>query len=204
MASDEFEGGWSHNLVAEEDRSALSERAIGLVTRFARHSGEINWFSRLGEPITREDARRARAYLSGLGFPHVTIAKIEDFEAAAIAAETLDRDAPAFEAEEAMRADLTLAAYERLDQDLLNAALLEVQGFVGAASLAAIEDIGAIHGVDDDALLHAAAGAAVQATHLAALVLGAGVDDHPFIDKFQLFELGRWPVAIIGSTLHLF
>ncbi len=195
---------WSHDLVAEEGRLALSERMVGLVARFARHSAHINWFARLGEPLTREDARVARAYLSGLGFPHVMVAKVEDFEAASIAAETLDRDAPAFETEEQLRAELTLSAYGRLDQELLEAALHEVQGFVGAASLAAIEELGASHGVEDELLLHAAAGAAVQATHLAALVLAAGVDDHPFVDKFRLFELGRWPVALVGTTLHLF
>jgi hypothetical protein len=202
--SDETDRPWSHDLVAEESRLALSERAVGLVARFARHSAQINWFSRLGEPLSREDARIARLYLSGLGFPHVMIARVEDFDAAAIAAETLDRDAPGFETEEQLRAELTLTAYERLDPELLEAALLEVQGFVGAASLAAIEELGAIHGVEDEPLLHAAAGAAVQATHLSALVLAAGVDDHPFVEKFRLFELGRWPVALIGTTLHLF
>jgi hypothetical protein len=204
QTADDGEIVWNHDLVLEESRQSLSARAVGLIVRFARHAGNINWFAKLGEPINREEARSARAYLSGMGFPRVSIVRVDDFEAAAIAAETLDRDSPAFEAEEAMRADLTALAYARLDGELLDQALREVQGFVGAAALAAIEDLGATHGIDDEELLHAAAGAAVQATHLAALVLAAGEDDHPFVEKFRLFEQGRWPVALVGSSLHLF
>ncbi len=53
---------------------------------------------------------------------------------------------------------------------------------------------------------YAAAGAGVQACHNAALLLLAGraEDDHPFALKYRLFERGRWPVALIGSSLHLF
>ncbi|MEL6363066.1 MAG: hypothetical protein AAFR21_18520, partial [Pseudomonadota bacterium] len=55
-----------------------------------------------------------------------------------------------------------------------------------------------------------AVGAAVQASHQAALALLASADPdfeaegHPFAAKFQLFEFGRWPVALIGSSFNLF
>ena len=36
------------------------------------------------------------------------------------------------------------------------------------------------------------------------LLAGRAEDDHPFALKYRLFERGRWPVALIGSSLHLF
>ena len=51
---------------------------------------------------------------------------------------------------------------------------------------------------------------AVEAAHKAALVLIAAADpafdadDHPFTAKFRLFEFGRWPVGLIGSSFNLF
>ena len=32
---------------------------------------------------------------------------------------------------------------------------------------------------------------------------GAG-DDHPFAVKFRLYEAGRWPLGIVGSTFSVF
>jgi hypothetical protein len=63
-----------------------------------------------------------------------------------------------------------------------------------------------VWGLEDLELVNAAAGAGVQACHNAALVLlsGDADDAHPFALKYRLFERGRWPVALIGSSLHLF
>ncbi len=78
---------------------------------------------------------------------------------------------------------------------------IQVQA-IGEAALNATR----VWGLDDFGLVNAAAGAGVQACHNAALLLLAGraEDDHPFALKYRLFERGRWPVALIGSSLHLF
>jgi hypothetical protein len=68
-----------------------------------------------------------------------------------------------------------------------------------------IENIAAIWDVENENLMNAAAGAAVQASHHAALVLAADVEEeHPLALKFRLFEMGRWPIGIAGSTFNIF
>ncbi len=56
-----------------------------------------------------------------------------------------------------------------------------------------------------EALLKAMVGSAVQACHQAALVLASGTeDDHPFTAKFGLYESGRWPISISGSSFNIY
>ena len=74
------------------------------------------------------------------------------------------------------------------------------------------------------ALTNLAAGAAQQAVHGAALSLAAyaahilksdprieaieldndDIANHPLMIRFRLFEMGRWPVSLIGNSLNLF
>jgi hypothetical protein len=74
----------------------------------------------------------------------------------------------------------------------------------------AMEQASFIWDVEDEAHQQLAVGAAVQAAHQAMLVLIASIDpafeanDHPFTAKFRLFEFGRWPVGVTGSSLNVF
>ena len=59
--------------------------------------------------------------------------------------------------------------------------------------------------ISDEELVRAATGAAVQVSHQRALLEAAAAPpDHPFVHKFALFEAGRWPIAVIGESFHLF
>ena len=60
-------------------------------------------------------------------------------------------------------------------------------------------------GIEDQELIRAATGSALQSCHQAALVLAAGEEDaHPFALKYKLFEQGHWPIAITGSSFNIF
>jgi hypothetical protein len=44
-----------------------------------------------------------------------------------------------------------------------------------------------------------------MALHAAALARLAGEGpDHLFMRKYALFESGRWPLGVVGGSLHLF
>jgi hypothetical protein len=178
---------------------------LDAVRRFARVAREIPWFTRLGERMSRGDRLLAEAYIEALGFPDAGIAEVADWSEAVIAATNLDVDTPAFEAEEQIRAALTADALELMDEELLTFALTHVSSAIAEIVESAAADAALRAGYDDEETIRAAAGAAIQAAHQAALVLAAGVEDEPApAHKFRLFEAGRWPLGLIGSTLHIF
>lgn len=178
---------------------------LDAVRRFARVAQEIPWFSRVGERISPEDRKIAKLYVEALGFPEAEIAEVGDWQEAAIAATNLDVDTPAFEAEEQLRSALTAEALELMDEDLLTFALTHLSGLIAEIVENAAGDAALRAGYDDEETIRAAAGAAIQAAHQAALVLAAGVeDDSAPAHKFRLFEAGRWPLGLIGTSLHIF
>lgn len=178
---------------------------LDAVRRFARIARDIPWFTRLGERLSAADRALADAYLSELGFPGMEIAEVGDWSEAAFAATNPDIDTAGFEAEEQLRAALTTEALELMDEELLTFALTHVAGLIAEVVESAAADAALRAGYDDEETIRAAAGAAIQAAHQAALVLAAGRDDEPALaHKFRLFEAGRWPLGLIGSSLHIF
>lgn len=184
---------------------ADGDPALTLLYRFGQAAERVRWFAALGAPLDAAAAAAARAYLDALGFPDARIAPVTDFAEAGAAAESLDWDNAAWEAEESLRADLTAQAAARFGEAALTEALVAVRARAGAAARIGADEAAAMFGEQDDALINAAVGAAIQACHQAALVLAAGADiDHPFAHKFRLFEAGRWPVGLAGLSLNLF
>lgn len=178
---------------------------LDAVRRFARVAREIPWFGRLGERLSRQDRLLAEAYLEALGFPDAGVAEVEDWSEAAIAATNLDVDTPAFEIEEQQRSALTAEALELMDEELLTFALTHVSSEIAEIVENAAGDAALRTGYDDEETIRAAAGAAIQAAHQAALVLAAGIEDETAAaHKIRLFEAGRWPLGLIGSTFHIF
>ncbi|GAB4523533.1 MAG: hypothetical protein Kow00133_11520 [Amphiplicatus sp.] len=196
-----------------EDELLRLERELPALTRlrrFAEGLADIPWFANLGEPLTPGARAAAAAYLDGLGFPDAEIAVVIDWEDAAAAAESLDWNSPAWEAEELLRADLTARALDLLSEEALTLALAVVGEKVSGPAREAMEQASFIWDVEDEASRQLAVGAAVQGAHQAALTLVAANDAafdaeaHPFAAKFQLFEFGRWPVGVTGSSFNLF
>ncbi len=193
----------------EDDDDAVDLKedfpTLDAVRRFARIARDIPWFSRVGERITPQDRSLAKAYVEALGFPETELAEVVDWSEAAFAATNLDVDTPAFEAEEQLRSALTAEALELTDEELLTFSLTHLSGMIAEVIENAAADAALRAGYDDEETIRAAAGAAIQAAHQAALVLAAGVeDDSAPAHKFRLFEAGRWPLGLIGTSLHIF
>jgi hypothetical protein len=189
----------------DEPAEPTFEPALMVLRRFGRAAERVRWFAEVGMPFDPEIRATARAYLDTLGFPDTEIAPVPDFAEAAAAAESLDWDSPAWEVEESLRADLTEQAIAAFGEDILTDVLLEVRARVGAAARIGADEAAALYDEADEALINAAVGAAIQTCHQAALVLAAGADgSHPFVHKFRLFEAGRWPVGLAGTSLNLF
>lgn len=197
----------------DDDALEELERELpGLTTlsRFARSLDRIPWFANMGEPLTPGARAAAEAYVDGLGFPDAGVAILVDWEDAAAASESLDWNNPAWEAEELLRADLTARALDAMSEEALQIGMTLISDKVSAPAKEAMEQASFIWDMDDAAAQRLAVGAAVQAAHGAALALIAAADPdfdaehHPFAAKLRLFEFGRWPVGIAGSSFNLF
>ena len=191
---------------------ALERELPGLkaLTRFAKSLDRLPWFANMGEPLTPGARAAANKYLDRLGFSHADVAILVDWEDAATAAESLDWQSESWEAEELLRADLTGRALEFLSEEALQIGMTLISEKVSEPAREAMEQAAFIWDMEDEAARNLAVGAAVQAAHGAAMALVAASDpdfdaeEHAFAAKFQLFEFGRWPVAITGSSFNLF
>lgn len=184
--------------------------ALSRVKRFTRTLEGIPWFANMGEPLTPGARAAARTFVEGLGFPDAEVAILVDWDDAAAAAESLDWQSPAWEAEELLRADLTTRALELLSEEALQIAMTLIAARIAEPAREGMEQAAVIFDFEDEEGKQLAVGAAVQAAHQSALALIAAHDpafdaeNHPFAAKFRLFEFGRWPVGVVGSSFNLF
>ena len=202
-----IEDAFGQNGPDENELEAIIEHIPALVEvrKFAASLETVRWFQSVGESAEDGLTEDVAAYLQALGFPYAQAGRIETWEDAATAAESLDWDTQGWEAEEQLRAGLVAEVLERMDEEALGVALNYVAARLGGLLQEHLENIDAIWDVEDPELMNAASGAAIQAAHNAALVLAAGGDaHHPFAIKFRLFEKGRWPIGLAGSTFNIF
>ncbi|TRO95934.1 hypothetical protein FKB34_06095 [Glycocaulis profundi] len=201
---DDEEPGGSEDVIAR----LLDEIPLLYKARaFAESVTDPAFFARLGEPLDAREKALARAYLDGLGFPEAEPAPLGDWADAVAAAEALDRDPAAWEAEEMLRAGLIEAALERLDEQALEAALTLVASAIGELAREAAEASASIDDVYDESVVNAAAGGLIQAANGAVLVLLAEAEDdtptHPFLARWRLYVRGRWPIGVAGATYNI-
>lgn len=163
------------------------------------------WFKTIGEPLNDQVLSLANQFTGNLGFPDAVPALIPNWTEAAEAAEALDWNNPSWEAEEALRADLTVRATDLLGEETLEIAMMTLQQLASPIIEESINEAALYLGIQDDTFTRAAHGAAIRGLYLAALVLIVGEsEDHPFTAKYQLFELGRWPLDIFGQSFNIF
>ena len=175
------------------------------VARFADLINKTNWFHHIGEELSGETIKTSRDYLEALGFPESYPAEVPDWQDAIACLETNDWNSPAWEAEEQLAASLITSSLEFIEEDVLEVALTNITGKASEHITNAVESASIRWGVEDEDLLRAAIGAAVQCCYQAALVIAAGEEeDHPFALKFRLYESGHWPLGIAGNTLNIF
>lgn len=199
--------------------------ALTVLRDFANRASRVSWFTELGEPLDNDCLDVVTLYLEGLGFPEASPAPLLDWRDAADAAQSMDINSEAWEIEEQFRAAATAEALTLISEEGLGIMLTHL-----ASSLS--EDVGncveeALYMADEassETLTNLAAGAAQQAVHGAALSLAAyaahilksdphietieldndDIANHPLMLRFRLFEMGRWPVSLIGNSLNLF
>ncbi|WP_025897270.1 hypothetical protein [Sneathiella glossodoripedis] len=175
------------------------------VVRFNKLLPAVNWFRSVGLPMGAATLRTAEFYVETLGFPGTLIAPIDNWEDAAYAAANPDFNSLWWETEEQIRVGLTASALELISEEDLTAALTHISATASPLIQNAVENLAEEEGIEDEELIRAAIGSGIQTCHQAALVLAAGEEDtHPFALKYKLFELGRWPIAITGSSFNLF
>ena len=181
------------------------DHALNALVKLADVIRKIRWFGYLGQPLDIETESLTQSYLGQLGFPDAFPIVVEDWEDAAFAAETTDHNSEAWEVEEQLRADLSQEALLYTDEAVLTEALDRITAVAGGLAMEAATSAASLWAVHDPQIIDIAAGHAVQSCYQAGLVLAAqAVEDHPFALKFQLFEKGRWPIALTGRSLHIF
>ena len=176
-----------------------------LVARFSAMIAETKWFHKIGMSLKKNDIEAARLYLDALGFPEGYPAEILDWDDAIACLETNDWNSPAWEAEEQLAASLINTALEFIEEDVLEVALTNVNSKASEFITNAVENASMQWGIEDEEILRAAIGQAIQSCYQAALVIAAGEEeDHPFAQKFRLYEKGHWPLGVAGTTLNIF
>ncbi len=175
------------------------------VVRLARHVEGFPWFAALGQPVGLDEEADAVLYGAGLGFDPVHVAVVESWSDAALLTAELESDAETWDIEEQIRADLLAVARDALDENELGLALTAVATKAAVAAREGARAAAEAEDELDEALIDQAVEAAALTARLAALALAADADeDHPFLLKLRLYEAGRWPLGLVGQTLHLF
>jgi len=175
------------------------------VAPFLAVAENVRWFRAVGERPNDETRKIARDYADLLGFPEADPVFLPDWEDAAAAAENTEYNSAAWEAEEQQRAVLTEDVLGVIGEDVLEMVMAHVASNVSQAIDAAAAEAAEYLRIDDEEFVRAVSGAAVQACYQAVLVgLSSPEDDHPFVKRFQLFEAGHWPIAIIGNSFLIF
>lgn len=175
------------------------------VAPFLMVAQNVRWFRSLGDRPAKSVQQLAADYAAILGFPEVDPVFLPNWEDAAFAAENPEVNSPAWEEEEQLRAALTDDVLGAIDEDVLHMVMTHIAGTVTPVIDAAAQEAREYLRIDDEEFVQAAAGAAAQAVYQAALVGMAGAeDDHPFVKRFQLFERGHWPIAILGNSFLIF
>lgn len=163
------------------------------------------WFSALGEPLTPSEIADAEAHLGGLGFDGIAIEGVTDWPDARTATLHPERDNRWRDAAQREGEALLLDANSAHGTESVLSELSHVE----EAAVALLSDLATAaaldRGIQDESLAGAAARAATEAAYQGALALAAGAPArHPFRLKLNLFECGRWPLALIGNHFCLF
>lgn len=178
---------------------------LAILTPLIQLASNVQWFRAVGDRLNEDTLSLAKDYCDGLGYPDATPALLGLWGEAADAVETLDYNSPAWETEEQLRTSLTQQALEQIEEDILEFVFTHIANEVLPAATQGAEEVADFLRIDDLEFVQAAAGAAVQAVHQAALVLLVGEDEnHPFAVRFHIFEQGHWPLGIVGNSFNIF
>ncbi len=165
-------------------------------------------FSRIGQKLDPADLDLSERYVQNLGFPHAEQARLVHLAEALGAAEASGEDPDAWETEEQLRAHLHMEALALTSEEGATALLQLVSGLASDIARTTVMEHFEHSPHFDETALNAMVGHVVQSAHCMALAILSNMDeeqpDHPFILRWSLFNRGRWPVGIAGSSFNLF
>ncbi len=174
----------------------------------------VSWFAHVGEPVDSAHRGLALDYLSGMGASDCSVAYIHDWSDALDIAASLDADASWREEEDRLMDELAALALSHASEDDLRMAMTTMIAELSRIIPAAIRARMQAEGEIDDALADAIFGATIHAVEASALLVtsGGGSDisplpegfPHPFHSRFRLYELGHWPIGIVGRSFFVF
>ena len=154
------------------------------------------WFSLVGLPFSDDEQREVAALAP-------RIARVSSWDEARAVADDVRANA----AYDADTAELR-ALKERALRTVTPEALLAVMSAVvdrGLETFFNVADAAARRaGVADDTTVRVAAGAVAEAVYRGALAAAVDGPSHRFARTAALYKAGRWPLARIGDTLHVF
>lgn len=203
----EFDDLEERDALTDMDEEAADAR-LGAMGAFASVIRQTPWFTKIGQPFKPADVALIERCANATGF-EAYAADIRDWEEAAEAAASGDINSPWWEAEESLRAAVTQDALDYLGEEELTIALTHIQAVAAEVIPNRIWDVATMWGMTEEDMVDAAVGQALHACHNAALLVATGATDedaeeHPFSLKFKLFEQGRWPIGVYGSTFMVF
>lgn len=197
---------------ADPDLDAATDTRLGAMGAFASVIRQTHWFTRIGQPLSLEENDLIARSAAATGF-EAWPADIRDWDEAAEAAQNLNVNSPAWEAEESLRAAATLDALDFMTEEELQISMTHIQAVAAEVVPARIWDVATMWGMTDEQIIDAAVGHTMHACHNAALLVATGglaggledeIEDHAFSLTFKLFEMGRWPIGITGQSYMVF
>jgi hypothetical protein len=178
--------------------------ASGILPIFLAEMDRIVWFSSCGTPLSAAETETAASYVAALGLGELPVAGVADWRAAQALAQRPDWSRAWWDGESGAEKALRRRGARRFGEDDFLAALSQVTEAASSINNAATASL-ARAGLCDEGLAKAAAGAASQACHQAALALLADAgQSHAFALKFRLFSGGRWPLGIVRQRCFVF
>lgn len=177
---------------------------VSAIHSFAERLLHSPWFAGCGATLRPQERRETELYLQGLDLPAFPIECVFSFAAAGATARRADWSRPWWKAEagaaDRLKAEAALRCGEAPLLEALSLLTEAASGLIAPAAAAA-----ANHGVEDESLIRAAAGAGAMAAHQMGLVLAAQAGDwHPLACKYRLFAGGRWLLGVMGERCYLF
>jgi hypothetical protein len=180
------------------------DAASGILPAFLAEMNRIPWFSTCGTPLSAAEGKTAAAYVAALGLGELPVAGIADWRDAQTLAQRPDWSRAWWDAEIGAEKNLHRQGALHFGEDDFLAALTAVTEAASSIHDSAVAVLARAH-LHDQGLAKAAAGAASQACHQAALAHLAGAGEtHPFALKFRLFSGGRWPLGIVQERCFVF
>ena len=171
---------------------------------FLAEMARIPWFETCGRPLSPDETARAASYVAALGIGEFPVQGVSGWRAAQSLARNPDWNRDWWEAESQAEKALHLKGIARFGRDDFLRNLTAVTEAASSIQLPASRALSR-SGIDDQGLAKAAAGAASQACHQAAMAcLNKSGESHLFARKFRLYAAGRWPLGIVQNRCFVF